>query len=40
MSNIFNAIKKNKEIKFNRGANEVAADLKDREKIIKGIEGC
>jgi hypothetical protein len=40
MFHIFNAIKKNKEIKFNRGANKVGADLKDCEKIIKGIEGC
>jgi len=40
MSNIFNTIKKNKEMKFNRRANEVTADLKDREKIRKGIEGC
>jgi hypothetical protein len=40
MFNIFNTIKKNKEIKFNRSANEVAADLKDREKFRKGIEGC
>jgi hypothetical protein len=37
MSNIFNPIKKNKEIKFNKSTNEVAYDLKDRGKIKKAL---